>query len=328
MLSVFFTALVRVGLLVALALPGLVLQKLKKLPEQTIAVLSAFVIYISQPMLSLYSFMTAEFSSDLLPSMIACLIIAFVFNIGFFSLARVIFIKDKDESAGKICTMASSLSNCGFLGIPLIQLVFQNPVITIYAVIYMVAFNIVLWTLGVWIITGDKSYVSLKKAFLNLPTLVLVVGIPIFLCNLSLATSDNVVISAIMTFCKYFNDFNAPFTMIMMGIRLADIKFIELLNNKRLYIVSALKLVIFPLIALGIMMALRLIPNMPIDNFAVVSLLICVAMPTAAMTISFAETFGGDKFTAVKATLQTTVFSIITIPLFVTLLSLLGLVVL
>ena len=52
-LQVFLTSLIRVGLLVAMAVPGFVLKKLKKLPENSIAVISALIIYISQPMLSL-----------------------------------------------------------------------------------------------------------------------------------------------------------------------------------------------------------------------------------------------------------------------------------
>jgi len=66
-LEVFLTSLIRVGLLVAMAVPGFVLKKLKKLPENSIAVISALIIYISQPMLSLYSFIEASFSSELLP---------------------------------------------------------------------------------------------------------------------------------------------------------------------------------------------------------------------------------------------------------------------
>ena len=59
-LEVFLTSLIRVGLLVAMAVPGFVLKKLKKLPENSIAVISALIIYISQPMLSLYSFIDSD----------------------------------------------------------------------------------------------------------------------------------------------------------------------------------------------------------------------------------------------------------------------------
>ncbi|MBO5224342.1 MAG: AEC family transporter [Clostridia bacterium] len=323
-LQVFLTSLIRVGLLVAMAVPGFVLKKLKKLPENSIAVISALIIYISQPMLSLYSFIEASFSSRLLLNMGIAFVLAIVFNLGTLLLAKVIFLKDKDVEAGKVCTIGSALSNCGFMGIPVIKVLFDDPQITIYAIIYMVVFNIVLWTLGVYVITGDKKYVSVKKAFLNLPTIVLVIALPIFFLNLNLTASANPAIQAIMQFCDYFNNFNAPLPMLIMGIRLADVKFKEIFNSGRVYLVSALKLLIFPVIALLLMWIISIIPAFSIDAKMVTSILICVAMPTATMTMTFAEVFNGDKYTAVKITLQTTLFSIVTIPLFVTVLSLLG----
>ncbi|MBE5731663.1 MAG: hypothetical protein E7353_01395 [Clostridiales bacterium] len=323
-LEVFLTSLIRVGLLVAMAVPGFVLKKLKKLPENSIAVISALIIYISQPMLSLYSFIEASFSSELLLNMGIAFVLAIVFNLGLLLLAKVVFIKDKNVEAGKVCTIGSALSNCGFMGIPVIKVLFDDSQITIYALIYMIVFNIVLWTIGVYVITGDKKYVSVKKAFLNLPTIVLVIALPIFFLNLNLTASTNDAIQAIMQFCDYFNNFNAPLPMLIMGIRLADVKFKEIFNSGRVYLVSALKLLVFPIIALLLMWIISIIPAFGIDAKMVTSILICVAMPTATMTMTFAEIFNGDKYTAVKITLQTTLFSILTIPLFVTVLSVMG----
>ncbi len=323
-LSVFLTSLIRVGLLVAMAVPGFVLKKLKKLPENSIAVISAIIIYISQPMLSLYSFIEASFSSELLLNMGIAFVFAVVFNLGMVLLAKLVFLKDKNVEASKVCTIGAALSNCGFMGIPVIKVLFADPQITIYALMYMIVFNIVLWTIGVYVITGDKKYVSIKKAVFNLPTIVLVIGLPIFFLNLNLTASTNPAIQAIMQFCQYFNNFNAPLPMLIMGIRLADVKLREVFNSGRVYIVSALKLLIFPLIALLLMWLINLIPTIYIDAKLVTSILICVAMPTATMVMTFAEVYNSDRYTAVKITLQSTLFSIITIPLFVTVLSLLG----
>ncbi len=323
-LEVFTTSLIRVGLLVAMAVPGFVLKKLKKLPENSIAVISALIIYISQPMLSLYSFIEASFSNELLLNMGIAFVLSIIFNLGLLLLAKVIFLKDKNVEAGKVCTIGSALSNCGFMGIPVIKVLFDDPQITIYALIYMIVFNIVLWTIGVYVITGDKKYVSIKKALLNLPTVVLVIALPIFFLNLNLTSSTNPAIQAMMQFCDYFNNFNAPLPMLIMGIRLADVKFREVFNSGRVYLVSLLKLIIFPVIVLLLMFLINLIPSFNLDSNMITSLLICVAMPTATMTMTFAEIFNSDKYTAVKITLQTTLFSILTIPLFVTVLSLMG----
>ena len=125
-LSVFTTSLIRVGLLVAMAIPGFVLKKLKKLPENSIAVISAIIIYLSQPMLSLYSFIEAKFSSELLVNMGIAFVLAIIFNVGSVLLAKVVFLKDKDVPAAKVCTIGSALSNCGFMGIPVIKVLFND----------------------------------------------------------------------------------------------------------------------------------------------------------------------------------------------------------
>ena len=323
-LDSFTTSLIRVGLLVALAVPGFVLRKLKKLPDNSIVVLSALIIYISQPMLSLYSFIEAKFSSELLANMGIAFLFAIVFNLGLILVAKLIFLKDKNVDAGKVCSIGSALSNCGFMGIPVIKVLFNDSQITIYALIYMIVFNIVLWTLGVYFMTGDKKYVSVKKALLTLPTIVLVVALPVFFLNLNLTSSTVPAVQAVMRFCQYFNDFNAPLPMLIMGIRLADVKFKEVFNSGRVYLVSLLKLIVFPVIALLTMYLVSLIPAVNLDGKMITSILICVAMPTATMTMTFAEIFNGDRYTAVKITLQTTLFSIVTIPLFVTLLTVFG----
>lgn len=323
-LDSFTTSLIRVGLLVALAVPGFVLRKLKKLPDNSIVVLSTLIIYISQPMLSLYSFIEAKFSSELLANMGIAFLFAIVFNLGLILVAKLIFLKDKNVDAGKVCSIGSALSNCGFMGIPVIKVLFNDSQITIYALIYMIVFNIVLWTLGVYFMTGDKKYVSVKKALLNLPTIVLVVALPVFFLNLNLTSSTVPAVQAVMRFCQYFNDFNAPLPMLIMGIRLADVKFKEVFNSGRVYLVSLLKLIVFPVIALHTMYLVSLIPAVNLDGKMITSILICVAMPTATMTMTFAEIFNGDRYTAVKITLQTTLFSIVTIPLFVTLLTVFG----
>ena len=323
-LNVFLTALLRVGILIAFALPGFILQKIKKLPEGAIGTLCALVIYVSQPMLALYSFIEAEFKSELLLNMLFAFLLSIVFVAGFFLIARVFFHKVTEDKKARVCTLASSLSNCGFMGIPVIQVLFNNPEITIYALIFMVVFNVTLWTLGVYEITGDKKYISVKKALLNLPTLVLVVALPIFFLNLGLTKSDNVAIDSLMTFCRGLNNFNATLPMIVLGIRLAQIDLKSIFNDRDVYIVSFVKLIVFPLAALGIMTLFSLIPSFTFDGSLMVSMLICSAMPTATMTISLAETYDGDKEAATKSTLMSTVFSVLTIPLFVTLLALIG----
>ena len=74
-----------------------------------------------------------------------------------------------------------------------------------------------------------------------------------------------------------------------------------------------MKLVISPLIALGIMMLVDLV--LPLDRYVMIALFVISAMPTASVVLSFAEMYDKDGATAARATLMNTLLCIVTIPI-------------
>lgn len=181
----------------------------------------------------------------------------------------------------------------------------------IYTAVFILGFNIASWTLGVYTITGDKKHISLRKALLNPPTAALVVALPLFFFK-SYIPSD--VLTPLSSGIGYLSDMTLPLSMIILGIRLADIKFKVLLTDVKVYIVCLIKLVAAPLICFGIMYLLKLVFP-ALDKSIIVTAYIVIAMPSASLTLTFAEMFDGDRATAVKTTILTTLLSVITIPL-------------
>ena len=115
-----------------------------------------------------------------------------------------------------------------------------------------------------------------------------------------------------MTPISYLGDMTLPLSMIILGVRLADMHPLRLVNDVRVYVVAALKLIVSPLLSLGIMLLVDL--AFPLNRFVIIALFIIGAMPTASSALNFAEMFGGDRETAAASTLMNTLLCILTIP--------------
>ena len=100
--------------------------------------------------------------------------------------------------------------------------------------------------------------------------------------------------------------------MVILGIRLADMPLLRLVNDWKTYVVSAVKLILSPLLSLGILLGVAAL--FPIDRFVIIALYVIAAMPTASSALNFAEMYGGDRETAAASTLMSTILCIFTIP--------------
>lgn len=307
----------------ALCVPGVILRKLKMLPETAVAALVAVLVYVSQPVLTVSGFLEKDFDPSLLASMGVALVASFAAHALAFGLARIAFRSRKNEpiedtKSKRVGVICSFMGNVGFMGIPVVKALFpSSPELLIYVAIVNVSFNVVSWTLGVYSVTGDRSHISVRKAFLNPPTVALVVALPLFFFKAYIPTA---VFEPIQSIANYLSGMTLPLSMIILGIRLAELPIKSLFTCKVAYLTSALKLVVVPLVTFAILYPFSLASW--VDDGAIIAVYIAMAMPSAALTLSFAEMFDGDRETAVKTSVVTTALSVLTIPLLILLCSL------
>ena len=302
-LSTFLIVLV----VIALAVPGFALKKAKLLPDGASNALAVLLLYVAQPFLMVSSLLNKTFTTSLLPDFAAVALFAVVLQLMLYFLSKLFFVKVKEEPTRRICVASSYLGNVGFMGIPVMKALFpSDDTIILYTVIFNIVFNAMTWTLAVYAITGDKSKIKPVKILLNPPTIATVLALPFFFCNVSVP--DNVLATI-----GYLGDMTLPLSMVILGIRLADIKFTRLFTGAPVYGVALVKLVVSPLAALGVMLLVRLL--IPIETTVIVALFIIFAMPSASSALNFAEMYGGDCDTAAKATLTNTLLCVLTIPI-------------
>ena len=106
----------------------------------------------------------------------------------------------------------------------------------------------------------------------------------------------------------------APLAMIIVGLRLAEVKWKGIFKDKFLYEVLAVRLLVFPIILWAIMFVLCKVGVLDKGNL-MGAVLICSATPSASATSIFAEKFNGDALYAGKVVAVSTIFSVITMPL-------------
>ena len=316
----FLNVLITVFALVLLAVPGFVLVKTKILSPKADAPLSALVLYGCQPVMVFMSFQKTAFTPEIAMNMLIVAGLAFAVQLAMVGLMYLI-IRNKSNDAKLNCVrFASVFSNCGYMGLPFLQALFSDGAfmgeIVIYGGIVIATFNILMWSIGIYMITGDKKQMSIKKAVLNPTVIGLILGIVVFLAVqtpfiglVEEGTTGYLVVSKIVQSLNFVSDTVTPLSMIVVGIKLAGVNLKELFLDKWAYVACFCKLVVMSIL---IMLIVSFLPISVVAKYAV---FFCLSMPSATGTVMFAVNFGGDGKSASVIVLLSTVLSIITIPL-------------
>ncbi len=313
--DVLFTAIA----LLILVIPGFILAKVKVLGQGADKVISNVVLYGCLPFLMFTCFQKYEYSSRIGINMLITFALAVAVHLIMVLLLKFC-VKSSDEKKLKVLRFASVFGNCGFMGIPFLQTLFFNSSLLgemlIYSAVINAVFHVLSWTLGVYLISGDKAQISPKKVFLNPVIIATILGFILFIAlkkplvnvfeNGSTLQS---IISKIMSSFDMFALSITPLSMTVIGIKIAGLKFKALFNEKLSYANAIFKLIVMPLIVIALTLFL------PIDKQVKVVVFLLLAMPTATTSTLFAIKYDGDAEFGAVCVLQSTVLSIITIPL-------------
>ncbi len=295
---------------VALAIPGYLLVKSGVLKLSQSGILSKILMYLGMPFL-IFSGMVnnLSFSEGLMLTMGIAAVIGIVYIFIMFFVSKPLASIEKNEKTRGMIRFCSVFANNGFLGIPLAIAVFgrDSNVFTVLILLNIIN-NILMYTLGAYLVTGDRKSISLKKAFLNPVMIAFVAGLIVNFLQIPNYVPE------VITFSDYFSNIVTPISMTILGMKMAAVSFTSLFRSWRLYYVSALKLIVFPVAIIAVLLVFERIP-MSIDyKSLVLGVFVAFSMPTAGLAATFADEYGGDSDNAVVFTLGTTILSILTIP--------------
>lgn len=301
----FFLTLEKVAVLFLLIVIGFIAGKLKLISEQGQKDITQLVLYVTMPA-TIFSAMQLEMSQERLNTaflvlgvMVFCYIIMFV--VGFISSKRLPLTKGQKD----IFQTALLLSNTSFMGYPIIQSLLGQEAL-FYAVVGAgFIFETVSWSLGVYLISrngSESAGFNWKKVVFSPGILSIVVGLIFFGFQWSVPEPINSVINMM-------SPATSPLAMIVIGLMLSRSNLKEALQNKFIYLASALKLLVVPMIITLTLKAFG------ISGPALVIPVIMISMPTATYVAMFSGNYGNDSKFASQIVFMTSLLSMITIPI-------------
>lgn len=299
-MSLASTSLNQILIMFLIIIIGAICFKIKLIDKDTNKRLSDIVLMLVNPLVILVSYQR-EFNTTLLKGLLVSLALATITHIFGITLSYLLLRKKKHESDIAIERFAIIYSNCGFMGIPLVNGIYGSEGV-FYLTAYLTVFNLLVWTHGVIIMTEKKDKKTIANAFLSPSIIATVLGFLFFILRVEFPY-------ILFKSLDYVSAMNTPLAMIVAGVTIAQTNFIKIFSKFRIYYVSFLKLLLIPFIML------LLFSRFAIDEKVIITSVLLAACPTGAMGTLFALRYGKNSLYASEIFAVTTILSLFTIPL-------------
>ena len=281
---------------------GAFLRKKQHLNDVVMKAFSNLLLSISLPFMIIYSF-NIEFSKEILDSGLTMLWCALFIHVFLILLSQILFFRF-DITKRYILHFSTIFSNCAFIGYPLAASLYGQLGV-FYTAIFNICYTLFAFSYGIMLFTGKTN---LKSLIVNPALLSTILGIFIFLFSVKLPQGILITLQSI-------GSMTTPISMFIIGAMLADISIKEAFRGIDVFYLSLVKLFLAPI--LSYLLLRPLIDNKTVFTVAI----IMVAMPTGSLCGVFAEKYNSNRSLASRCTFLTTVFSVVTIPVVITVLN-------
>lgn len=297
MLDSFLTVGQQVLILFALMAVGFILGKAKLMDDKGSLAMTNLVIYAVSPAMMVVAFQRDKNAADL-RNFLVCLLLALAVHLAGIVLACATL--RKKDSVGGVLRFGAVFSNCGFMGYPLMTALLGS-IGVFYGSAYVIVFTVLAWTAGVYMITHDRGKLRLKAILLNPGVLSVIAAMALYLLSVRLP-------EIVTTPLNHLANMNTPLPTIVVGYQLSHANFRHAFADRRSWTALALRLVVIPLLTVGLCCVLR------VDSAVALVTVIAASTPPAALLSMFAQKFGGDTRLASSTVSVFTALSVLTIP--------------
>ncbi len=293
-----------------LIMAGFLSSKAKVIHRQNSSFLAGFILNITFPLLIFTTITHLEINAQIFKNLI------FVFVASYFSLA-LLYIAGQysgvllklSGNKHRVHVMHSMFGNIVFIGFPFIGSLFPGGEGILYAAVFQLAADSILWTFGIVLIKNSDS-VNKKEGFrhlLNINTIVFFLSIICLFLGFHLPPLIESPFAAI-------GHTTIVLALIYVGYILSGMHFKSLFKEKAVIVLSINKLFIVPvLVLLALFFFKSLFPFL--SNTAVTVIVLQTGMPAMATVAILARRYKSDEVLAGQNIFFSTILSILSLPL-------------
>ena len=296
------TAATNVGVLYIIVAVGYICDKFKVYTEETARKTVNFLLYFVASCTLVNSFIKIEATPDTVGKFFTAFgVSAATHTIAI--LINILTFRNKQNEKNAVYKFASIYGNVAFMALPLAQAVLGDEGV-LYCAGGAVVFNLFTFTHGVKLMSKDGEKLSLSKLLINPGVIAVIIGLPIFLTGVDMPY-------LITRPVEMLADLNTPVAMLVFGTYLSRTDLKSMLFDKKIYAVALMKLIVLPMICMGIYNLCGL------KGTLLTAVIITASVPSANNTFMFSSKYGRDAATASKTVALVSFLSILTMPVII-----------
>ncbi len=299
-----FLAIIKLFFIIFL---GFYLYRRKVLKEEALSFITTFVINISIPSL-VFSNIITHFQPDKLPSPLIFIGLSIgIFLLGF--ILGVFFSFKIPQSIRREFITLTSFQNCGYLPMNIAVFLLSSPLretFLTYIFLYILGFNILMWSIGTFLIFKRKEETFKMTSMFTPPILSTIISLGIVYLGLKEA-----IPSIILSPLKAIGETSFVLSMIILGAWLAKSRAKTYLYSLSVWRVAIVKLVLLPAVMFTIIIRNNL--------FSLIGMFIILesSMPSAASLPIVVSLRGGDSKFISCGVFLTHILGVVTVPFWI-----------
>ncbi len=294
--------------------------KLKMLSQEAVSQISGLVLKVVNPIVILMSFQR-EFNTELVHDLGWTFLLAIV-SYGIAFAVSYLCIRKKEGREAVIERFSTIYSNCGFMGIPLVQAMFGYEGV-FFLTAFIATFNAFVWSHGVMQMSGQKSLRSLLKVLRSPAIIAIVVGLVMFFCRITLPSLDDPMPSdasglrcalhmiggLLSSAFEMVGSLNSPLAMFVAGATIIQTDIPKVLRKPRIFYVCFLRLIAVPVITVLVFLLF------PAEKIVEMTVVAAASAPCAAICTMMSLSYKRNAAYASEIFGVSTLLSIATMPL-------------
>jgi hypothetical protein len=292
------TAAEKIVVMMLIALTGFVIYKKGLVNEKGTKILTSLLLMVVNPIMVINAYQV-DVDARLMHNFIISAVLAIASHIIGIIISMLAVKKGKPDY--EIERLSAVYSNCGFIGIPLINGMFGMEGV-LYLTAYLTVFNICLWTHGLLQVIEKTDVKTMIKKLISPVIVCSLLGLVLFVFKIKLPTPVGEAVEQIAAM-------NSPLAMIIAGATIAQADLKAAVAKIRVYYISLLRLIIVPVVC-----AVLFAP-FGFERMVVITSIVEAACPAAASATMFAINYDKNAVYASEIFAMTTILSAISLPL-------------